>query len=122
MAQKKFRLKQKMKKNLKLEFENIKCDFKEMKNEIIMEMEYFNKEINTTIQKITNLNIVKKDNALVINNCDENNFKEKINTNDTTKSKYQIQIDKRKTDPKWKEYLKNYSKIHRQKIRDSKLL
>ena len=119
---KKFRLKQKMKKNLKLEFENIKCDFKEMKNEIIMEMEYFNKEINTTIQKITNLNIVKKDNALVINNCDENNFKEKINTNDTTNSKYQIQIDKRKTDPKWKEYLKNYSKIHRQKIRDSKLL
>ena len=119
---KKFRLKQKMKKNLKLEFENIKCDFKEMKNEIIMEMEYFNKEINTTIQKITNLNIVKKDNALVINNCDENNFKEKINTNDTTKSKYQTQIDKRKTDPKWKEYLKNYSKIRRQKIRDSKLL
>ena len=78
--------------------------------------------INTKIQKITNLNIVKKDNALVINNCDENNFKEKINTNDTTKSKYQTQIDKRKTDPKWKEYLKIYSKIRRQKIRDSKLL
>lgn len=113
---KKFRFKQKMEKNLKLEFENIKCDFKEMKNEIIMEMEYFNKEINNIIQRITNLNIVKKDNDLVINICDENNFKEKINTTDTTKSKYQKQIDKRKTDPKWKEYQKNYRQKNREKI------
>jgi len=40
-----------------------------MKNEIIMEMEYFNKEINNIIQRITNLNNVKKDNDLVINIC-----------------------------------------------------
>ena len=105
-----------MKKKLQSEFENIKCDFKEMKNEIIMEIEYFNKEINNIIQRITNLNNVKKDNDLVINICDENNFKEKINTIDTTKSKYQTQIDKRKTDPKWKEYQKEYRQKNREKI------
>lgn len=113
-GKKKFRLNKK-KNTISKKINDIKVDFDEMKTDIIMEIENFNKEINNVKHIIVEKIILAKLTTPIINNHNENVIYQEEN-NEHKKSKYQIQIDKRKTDPKYKEYQKEYRKRKQNKL------